>query len=664
MIEGPGRKGEEWLAALSGLRETPAPPLQDAPPQPPESNLASIGDDLSRSSEIRERQRRLDELTALARRLAPGPGGGDERSTAGAHLPGLMGPAGQFGGGHLDDLVQSMQQLAQDKKREEETGFSLNLQPVSGLADAWGGLFGSGTESAAAEQPAAPAGDLTPADALHLQARSADAEARLGLAAPEEHGLDELSEHIARIVTEAVAANRPRTLFGVKMGATAAAPPAAAGAATAPSPPPREPLTRARLLAFAQAHEVLGEQAQHRNPPSSRSDDLAWSLVGMAAQTEGARGVADALEQQLVSGKAGALQAWLRVMGSSSDSRQALGALLGRLVEGVPERTMGLLLLTSDEPGGLRTLARTWSAMSRERDSSLRLAQFWESGARHPAAARGLGELFESMTLRPDDQPRAPERLAGTWSRLSASVGGARRLLQTLESLGEAEGGHRNTARWLARMGRTPEGSRSTMETLLNLAHDRAGATALGSLLARAAESRDGAHDLLACWSSAVETRGAAGRRDVAVLLATLADGEMGGRLLAALARDPQNAAALGQLLSALNERAESRELLAFSLAEMENSPRQRLHLDELETHSPVWQWLGPALDPSGKRRPAALGRRLEEDEDLAQTEAPRRKRFRPGDVYSQATLRRARLCRECGGRTDELGRCGACGAV
>ena len=77
----------------------------------------------------------------------------------------------------------------------------------------------------------------------------------------------------------------------------------------------------------------------------------------------------------------------------------------------------------------------------------------------------------------------------------------------------------------------------------------------------------------------------------------------------------------------------------------------------DLQRVSETWRTERPSAAES--QAPAAA-------QALAQTEKPKdappeMRNFRPGDVYSEETLRHARICGDCGGRTTSMGLCPRC---
>ena len=355
----------------------------------------------------------------------------------------------------------------------------------------------------------------------------------------------DLGESLAKIISEAQASNRPRSLFGIQLGGgarAAGAAPLGGGNAPAPARPaaparsvqgaapavapqptatatsvstqskpqpaqtpvkagpspkapggqPRENMSKARIDAYRQTYETVKDQMIGKS-----GKDHAWALVYHSRDEEGAKGLTDTLESNVVKGGSGKMQSWLSDMTKTPDSTVALSAILANVANVAPDRMMGILLLTTDGAGGKDSVGDAFHKMSQNVDSSLRLSHFLEKSSEHPAAARGLAEMLEGMTEPNGESWKSANRTSETFRGLSETVGGARRLTQTLENLGEVEGGNRLVARTLNRMSREPEGAVHTLETLQNLAHDKEGAGQLGRVLSRASESRDGARDLL-----------------------------------------------------------------------------------------------------------------------------------------------------------------------
>ena len=577
----------------------------------------------------------------------------------------------------------------------------------------------------------------------------------------------DLGESLAKIISEAQASNRPRSLFGIQLGGgarAAGAPPVGGSApaqarpaaparqaqsgapASAPQPAvsatsastqakpqptqapvksgpspkapggqPRENMSKARIDAYRQTYETVRDQMIGKS-----GKDHAWALVYHSRDEEGAKGLTDTLESNVVKGGSGKMQSWLNDMTKTPDSTVALSAILANVANVAPDRMMGILLLTTDGAGGKDSVGDAFHKMSQNVDSSLRLSHFLEKSSEHPAAARGLAEMLEGMTEPQGESWKSANRTAETFRGLSETVGGARRLTQTLENLGEVEGGNRLVARTINRMSREPEGAANTLETLQNLAHDKEGAGQLGRVLSRASESRDGARDLLSGFQTMAKSTN--GKQDVARLLVRLADGGQGARLLANFVKDGNNSGQLAGVFDQLNQNPESKAILAHALDQMAKNPRQRANYEVFagrvaasetlqtvlaETHGENDKVAeGPEVSeryPELTRMRPLSSRALENPNEssepslqktadlhrvsdtwrlerpsaaesqapaaasaLAQTEKPAEsptefRNFRPGDVYSEETLRNARLCGDCGGRTTSLGLCPRC---
>ena len=561
----------------------------------------------------------------------------------------------------------------------------------------------------------------------------------------------DLGESLAKIISEAQAANRPRSLFGIQLGggARGAAPVAGASApapATMPARPaqapkpaqkgtpapagpaqsvkaapqpkavqPKETMSKARIDAYRQTYETVKEQMIGKS-----GKDHAWALVYHSRDAEGAKGLTDTLESNVVKGGSGKMQSWLNDMTKTTDSAVALSAILANVANVAPDRMMGIMLLTTDGAGGKDTVGDAFNKMSQNVDSSLRLSHFLEKSSEHPAAARGLAELLEGQTEPQGESWKSANRTAETFRGLSETVGGARRLTRTLENLGEVEGGNRLVARTINRMTREPEGAANTLETLQNLAHDKEGANQLGRVLSRASESRDGARDLLTSFQGMA--RSTHGKQDVARLFVRLAEGGQGARLLANFVKDGNNSHHLAGVFEQLNQNKESKALLAHALDQMAKNPRQRSNYEVFAGRVAASETLQAAVHETtgedektsdsgevaerypdlNKLRPLP-GRGMENLPDLgdpilhkpadlqrvsdnwrverpsaAESQAPAAtsalaqaerpadtpaelRNFRPGDVYSEETLRHARICGDCGGRTTSMGLCPRC---
>lgn len=476
---------------------------------------------------------------------------------------------------------------------------------------------------------------------------------------------------------------------------------------------PKENMSKARIDAYRQTYETVREQMIGKS-----GKDHAWALVYHSRDAEGAKGLTDTLESNVVKGGSAKMQSWLKDMTKTPDSAVALSAILANVANVAPDRMMGIMLLTTDGAGGKETVGDAFHKMSQNVDSSLRLSHFLEKSSEHPAAARGLAELLEGQTEPQGESWQSANRTAETFRGISETVGGARRLTQTFENLGEVEGGNRLIARTINRMTREPEGAANTLETLQNLAHDKEGAGQLGRVLSRASESRDGARDLLTSFQGMA--RSTSGKQDVARLFVRLAEGGQGARLLANFVKDGNNSHQLAGVFEQLNQNSESKALLAHALDQMAKNTRQRSNYEIFagrvaasevlqaavhettgendkapeagEVPYPELNKLRPMtsralenpnelVDPTlhkpadlqrvsdswrAERPSAAESQAPAAASALAQAERPadapaELRNFRPGDVYSEETLRHARICGDCGGRTTSMGLCPRC---
>jgi hypothetical protein len=381
----------------------------------------------------------------------------------------------------------------------------------------------------------------------------------------------DLSETFAKIVEDAQTSNRPRALFGIQLGANGGRGNSGGQAATKkpPAPPqqpsaaaarPREAVTKARMEAYAQSHEIMREQMLARG-----TQNHPWALVYHTKDVQGTRGLLDAMELVVLKQGSLKMQMWLAEMSKNEDTAVALSAIFGSAAEAAADRLLGILLLITDGQGGRSSVSEAFHKMSSHVEGSLRFAHFLETASKDPIGGRGLSELLDTLTApQGDHEWVGAAQLAETWKNVSFTVGGARRLNQTWQNLTELEGGNALIARLLQRMSRTSDGAIATLETLHNLAHDNEGAAQLGRVLARASESREGARDVLKALQAM--TSQAAGQRECVRLLVRLAEGGELGRLLATLSKDSLNAYALGTLLHTLSQSSGGRKLVRFSL--------------------------------------------------------------------------------------------------
>ena len=396
----------------------------------------------------------------------------------------------------------------------------------------------------------------------------------------ENNDLKDWSDALALILEEAQAAHRPRQLFGIQLGPRSISTrPASTAMAAVPAPPVavREPLSRERIESFKQSYQVISDQLKGR-----ATAQHPWVLVHHASQAEGTRGMLDALETHLMRAGAVKMQSWLQEMSNSPEACVALSSLLASAAEVMPERMVGLLLLTTDAEGGATVVGQVFSRLAAGLDSSLHLSHFLNLASANGLAGRGLAELLGVLTNPVEEQWSLAEQLAQTLCQLSTTVGGSRRLLQALDHISLLEEAGPLLACVLQRLCRTPEGMAFSLEMLGNFTTDKEGATRLGRLLARLADTRSGAADVLKALQSMAAT--VAGQRELARLIYDLAQGTDCARFLANLARQPFHAYRVQYLLDLLVQDGRSRKLMQFALDEMANCPRQRCHFQALES--------------------------------------------------------------------------------
>lgn len=93
--------------------------------------------------------------------------------------------------------------------------------------------------------------------------------------------------------------------------------------------------------------------------------------------------------------------------------------------------------------------------------------------------------------------------------------------------------------------------------------------------------------------------------------------------------------------------------------------PNQTQPYPDLAAVSDVWRTQSLKTENTGERMAEqAQGSAAAEGEsgDTRAKEGQPKSAFRPGDVYSELTLLRARICGDCGFRTSSSGRCARCG--
>lgn len=361
-----------------------------------------------------------------------------------------------------------------------------------------------------------------------------------------------------------------------------------------------------------QIEKTLGQAFKNlQNGAASPSDFQAMATV--AAQADGASRLGDALEAWLATPEGPArLMSLVRQATGTVDGSRALASFLARVATGNPRRTLGTLLLVTDEDGG-EAVAFLFEQLAADSKSALDLATMLRSFASDESASVGLGELLETLSAPQNSDRTNSARLSHALNSTTRWQSGSREMADVFGTLIEGEGGGRSFARVLNRLTTTGTGSTDASQMLRRISFDATGTQALARLLARASESRDGARDIVTALTRIAATE--VGRRDVSTIFNRLTQTELGARFLGNAAADATTAAALANLLDRVGENARARRTLETALSQVNGRHVSRFNArvsasSALQRSLASMGWTGsaPAATPSLPLKTNALG--------------------------------------------------------
>ncbi len=348
--------------------------------------------------------------------------------------------------------------------------------------------------------------------------------------------------------------------------------PAAPGSGAAPSAgPPRDPgMTALRVGIFREATAHLEGVASGQQRPGG-----LWALNSLGQEADGRWGLADAFET-LVTGAKGPdrMMGVFRHAASSPDQALAMSAVLKGMAEVAPDRAVGVMLLTTDAPGGSESVGRLFSAMSREPSGAVNLAQFLQAAATNPASSRGLWELMDTLTTPTLEDAGGGTRIAGALGRSSDWVQGSQALTRTFSTLLQTEGGGVRFANLIHRMSDSNQGAADTARLLQNMAFDKEGGREVARMLAQGTQSRSGARAVVESLNRMAATR--EGGLAVGRLFLGVSGSRDGARLLANLSRDSSSAGPLLSLLNRLEANPPAAARFSRALDQIASEPRLR----------------------------------------------------------------------------------------
>lgn len=357
---------------------------------------------------------------------------------------------------------------------------------------------------------------------------------------------------------------------------------------------------------------------------------------------------------------------------------------------------------TTETVGGSRRINQTFQNMMELDGGARNFARTLNRMGRSQEGARNTGEMLLNMSF----DKEGANNLGRMLTRATESRGGARDMLDAFNRMAETDPGKRQVARLLARMG----DSGQTAKLLANFAKDGHNAGALADLFGNLNSNR-GSQTMLThtmqglqdnhraqaamqqfngriaanavlqaevekTWSAAVPLSA-----PVAEAMPVLESGYEAKKQFEfklnqnanANPDDPTrmvtgNANAGGSETGGDGEKRDTKVGYVQSESdpiEMENQRRRHLQAGDLGTLSDIWR--NDIAKPREADRPE---RELSEQAQSSQNSGWQQDRerddrgpgtFRPGDVYSEDTLRMARICGDCGYRTNSLGVCPRC---
>jgi hypothetical protein len=398
------------------------------------------------------------------------------------------------------------------------------------------------------------------------------------------------------------------------------------------------------------------------DPQSSGS---LGKVIGAGTRTEtGAAGMKDLLTNMMATDDNGDhTRATQTAQTFASASRTKAGA------RGLAEGLTNLTTLS----GGARDVGGMVRQMSRTKEG-----------------ARATGELLMNMA---SDRQGAKD-LGKVLARASKSTAGGRDLLASFAKIAQTDAGRNDVSRLMVRLTESEHGAKM----LSHMARDRGNAKSLAGLLNQVAESPQAASRMNFALERALHNPQA--RTEMQVFRGRMASDvglrEAVDRMTQAptqsqplqLSQSVKGADALARvtafenLARAVGERPVEAPVKTVEAAGSSSSggttdgsqnpgerqnpenrpfPNQTQPYPDLAAVSDVWR--NQSIKPEGGERLAeqAQGAAAAEGEDSRSSDN-QKNAFRPGDVYSDLTLLRARICGDCGFRTNAMGKCGRCG--
>lgn len=314
--------------------------------------------------------------------------------------------------------------------------------------------------------------------------------------------------------------------------------------------------------------------------------------------------------------------------------------------------------------------------------------------SRTKAGAQATGEMLMNMA---SDRAGAKD-LGRTLAAASKSTHGGRDILASFAKMAQTDAGRNDVSRLMVRLTESEHGAKM----LSHMAKDKSNAKGLASLLNQVSESPQAAARMNFALERALHNPKA--RTEMEVFRGRMASDpglrEAVDRMTSApaqsqplqLSQSAKGADAMARLTAfenlarAIGERpveppvrqveqagsspsggtADGSQSSGQQGSEQQRPfPNQTQPYPDLAAVSDVWRTQSLKTDNTGERMAEqAQGSAAAEGEsgDTRAKEGQPKSAFRPGDVYSELTLLRARICGDCGFRTSSSGRCARCG--
>ena len=434
------------------------------------------------------------------------------------------------------------------------------------------------------------------------------------------------------------------------------------------------------------------------NVAEAAPDRMAGILL-LASDVEGGKqALANLLTDLSAPESAGSLGKMMASASSSEQSANGMKELFTTLLKpegedhSVANQTARALAQTSRTKEGAEGVARTLSNLMKAEGGPRDVGSMIRTMSQTPEGTKATTEMLLNLSA---DKKSAKE-LGKVLARASKSEAGGRDLLKTFQKMGKTDAGKQELSKLFVRLTDDVGGAR----LLANLSRDKGNAKQLGQLLSSFKQSPQAAARMGQAIQQALHQPNASAEmalfRGRAAVEATLKEA------LVELTQSPVAQAPLQLSESARGANAMARltafENLARAVAEKpaqpeirtvnpsgaspsggttdgsqssagNNSQEPRMSAGyqpqpypDLAIVSDVWRTQNMVRADGGERLAEMASGATSDQAEQKHQQNDRNTAFRPGDVYSDMTLLRARICGDCGFRTNSIGECSRCG--